>query len=344
MRQYTFIGGLRLSGLVFLLAVGCGKHEESATAPVGETRQVHTFTTAAVPNQLIESVPGTVRPKLRASIEAKLSGTVEKVFVNEGDQVSAGKSLASLSVREIRAKLEQAQAVQQQTQRDLARFKTLLAQKATTPQEFDTVDSRARVASAAVVEAQTMLSYAEITAPFAGTITHKSVNVGDLAAPGKTLFQLEDPNTLRFEADLAESLITRLAIGQELNVTIAGREEVLPGVISEIAPTADPASRTVLVKVDLPVTPWLRSGAFGHMTVPVREEAGIRIPATAVFRRGQLEYVFAADGTVARLRIVRTGRRFADTVEIVAGLDAGEHIIIDGIDSLTDGQPIQVLQ
>jgi len=322
----------------FAAALGaCTKKNEISREPLPPVA-VHIQTIEAKPHVATEEVVATVNSKLRSVIESKVSGRIDKMLVTPGQQVKAGDLLAELDVREIRAKLDQATPVREQAEKDLKRFTDLLAKRVITQQEFEAAESKARVARAAVTEAETMLGYAKVTAPFDGVITRKLADVGDLATPGKPLVEMEDPAALRLEAAVPEAIIDRIALGSKLGVRIGTNE--LEGVVREISPTADPNSRTLLVKLDLPATPGLRTGQFGRVAVPVAETSVLRVPASAVIRRGQMELVFMGDGNVARLRIVKTGKLIAGEIEIVSGVIAGEQIVTERAGDLTDGQPI----
>jgi RND family efflux transporter MFP subunit len=164
------------------------------------------------------STVGTVRPKLQSVIEAKVSGQIEKMLVVPGPQVKTGETLVQLNVREIQAKLDEALALQEQAQNDLKRYSMLVEKRAVTQQEFDAIQTRARVAKAAVTQAQTNLAYATIIAPFDGVITRKLADVGDLASPGKPLVEVEDTKSLRLEADIPEAIFSRVEICAKFSV------------------------------------------------------------------------------------------------------------------------------
>jgi len=166
--------------------------------------------------------------------------------------------------------------------------------------------------------------------------------VGDLAAPGKPLLELEDARTLRLEADVPEAVVSKVALGDKLAVRIAALESGLPGVVSEIAPASDPGSRTFLVKLDLPGAPGLRAGQFGRVAMPVGETSALRVQASAVVQRGQMEIVFIFSEKKALLRLVKTGKRVGNEVELVSGVEAGEKIVVEGAVGLRDGQPVEV--
>lgn len=289
-----------------------------------------------------EDVIGTVRAKLHAVIAAKVTGRLELLRVVPGQEVAAGELLLQLDAHELQSQLDQAQALRQQADADLKRYTTLLDQKISSQSEFDTAQSRARVATAAVTEAETMLGYTKITAPFAGVITRKSADVGDLATPGKALLEMEDARALRLEADVPQAVIGNLKLDDPLPVRISDLPDALTGTISEISPTADPNSRTFLVKLDLPAAAGLRTGQFGRVVMPVGETSALRCAAAAVIRRGQMELAFVAVGDHAQLRLVKTGNRIGDEVEIVSGLEVGEKVVVSDVVSLTDGQPLTI--
>lgn len=294
-----------------------------------------------MPHIASEEVAGTVRSRLHASIEAKVTGRIGKMLVAPGQRVRLGDALVQLDAQEIRAKHDQAKAVLEQSEKDLARYTQLLANKVTSQSEFDKIQSANRVAKAALAEAQTHLGYLTATAPFDGIITRKLADVGDLAAPGKPLLEMEDPAVLRFEADVPEAIIDCVRLKETLPVRVGTTE--LNGIVAEIAPTADAQSRTFLVKLDLPDSLNLRTGLFGRVAVPVSQSRVLRVPAPAVIQRGQMELAFVVVEGHARLRLVKTGKRFANEVEIVSGLSDGEWVATENVEQLVDGQPVEVL-
>ena len=328
-------------GLSALMA-GCGQKPERVQPPSLPTATVRAQVVESKQRVATEEVVGTVRAKLRAVIAAKISGRIERVLVVPGQQVKSGEALATVDAREVQARYDQAVALRQQAESDLKRLTSLFEQKILSQAEFDNAQARARVAVAGVAEAETMLDYAKVTAPFAGVITRKHADVGDLASPGKPLLDMEDSTALRLEADAPEAVVGRLKLGDKLPVRVAALEKELEGVISEIAPAADPNTRTFLVKLDLPAAAGLRAGQFGRVVMPVGETNALRVPATAVVQRGQMEMVFVIVDGNAQLRLVKTGKRVGDEMELVSGIVAGEKIVAENAASLLDGQPVTV--
>ncbi|MBI3990393.1 MAG: hypothetical protein HY347_12360 [candidate division NC10 bacterium] len=116
-----------------------------------------------------------------------------------------------------------------------------------------------------------------------------------------------------------------------------------PGPLVEIVPAADPVSRTFTAKIALPALPGLRSGLFGKALFVAGQRQGMVVPRQAVVERGQLVGVFVLEeGKIARLRLVKMGKTFGDRVEILSGLAAGERIVVEGAQGLSDGSPVEV--
>ncbi len=287
-----------------------------------------------------QPVAGTVRPAARATIAARVTGVVSGPLPALGATVEAGAVLVILGADEVRARLAQARAGLDQLDRELARERTLLERNATSPENVRLLEDRRHAAVAAVDEATVLQSYTTVTAPFAGVITRRLVETGDLAAAGAPLLELEGTTRLRAEVAIPESL-DLLDPGATLAVEADGTP--LPGRLAEISPAADPATRTRLAKVDLPAGAAVRSGQFVRVLWPAGRTTALLIPANALTRFGQLEQVFVVTTTNrAELRLVRTGGREGDRLVILSGLAAGETVVTGPAPTLSDGQPLEV--
>ncbi len=324
------------------LLTGCGSRHEQEPPQILPTASVRVQKVEDKVWTSVEEVAGTVRAKRRATLEARVSGTIDQLPVALGQRVKSGDLLAHLDAAEISARVSQATAALDQAENDWKRISGLFAQQAVSQSEYDAAQARLQTARAAAAEAQAMLSYVEIRAPFDGVVTRKWVDAGDVAAPGKPLLALEDPNVLQLEADIPEGIAFHVQSGAQLACHIDGLKGDIAGTVTEITSAADPASRTVRVVLDLPKTEGLASGQFGRLAVPVGESRAPHVAASALVQRGQLEMVFAVTNQHAQLRLVKTGRHDAGDVEVLSGLDAGEAVVIDGAAQLTDGQPVEV--
>jgi RND family efflux transporter MFP subunit len=324
-----------------LLLTGCHAKKEAPTSARLPVAQVRTQAVAQRTYLATEEVVGTVRAKTRATIEAKISARIESMLVTPGQLVKTGDLLATLDVREIQARLDQVKAVRDQADQDLKRYQVLLQQKAATQQEYDAILARYRVAAGSVLETETLLSYTKILAPFAGVVTRKLADVGDLAVPGKALVDLEDPASLRLEADIPEGLMSQVRLGAKMNARVEPLKQTIDVTVGEVTPIADPNSRTFRVKLNLPPNPDLRPGQFGRVAVPIQEVTSIRIPKGALVVRGQMEIVFVVTQQTAQMRLIKTGKQFDQEIEVVSGLNPDESIVVEGAAQLLDGQPVE---
>lgn len=330
-----------LGSIVFI--TGCGKTQEPQAA-TGENlppATVRVQTIEAVKEPAVEEVVGTVQPKLQAMVEAKISGRITRLPVSLGQPVKQGDVLAELASQEIQARLDQASAAFRQAELDFNRTANLRKQSAATQAELDAAQSRFNVAKATVAEAEALSSYATILAPFDGVVARKLADEGDLAMPGKPLLDLEGRAGLRLVADVPSLLASHVERDAKLAVRVDPVPDTILGTVAEISPAADPASRTVRVKVDLPATPGVRSGQFGRLAVPVSETDFLFVPPQALVQRGQLEILFVATDGKAQMRLVRAGKETAQGIEILSGLAPGEAVVTEGAALLRDGQPLQ---
>ncbi len=331
-----------LTAIVAFALVGCGlKHENENSTSLPPT-EVRVQTVESKSRTMTEEVLGTVRAKLHATLEARLSGHIEKMPVALGEKVQKGQLIARLDAGEIAARLEQAEASLEEADRNWKRISALFEQQSVTRAEYDSAQARQRIAKGAADEAKAMMSYVEIVAPFDGVVAKKWADVGDLASPGKPLVDIEDPSALQMETDVPEAIASHIQRDSRLEIRVDSADSELTGIVSEIAPVADPNSRTFRVKLDLPLTAGLMPGQFARLTVPIGEASALRVPASTVIQRGQMEIVFVVANGHAQLRIVKTGSRVGDEIELVSGLNSGEQIVTVGAPALTDGQPVTV--
>lgn len=332
-----------LLALPLVLSAACGQAEEkSGAAPAPVAVQVDRA--QLVGSASGEQAVGTVRARNSASIAPTVMGRVVEMRVKLGQHVHTGDVLARISAAEVDAKVAQARAVQANAQLELDRAKKLLADEAIPRAQYDTAKSQYDIAHASLAEAEAMAAHTVVRAPFSGVVTSKIASAGDTAVPGQALLVLDDPTSLRFEAPLPEASARAISPGQKLAIHIDGIDGDLTGTVAEISPVADPASRTVLVKLDLPTDARLHPGLFGRLTIVSHEGQAIAVPSSAVVRRGQLEEVFVIDGGVAHLRLVRTGREHDGMTDILSGLSKDEVVAVSDVNQLTDGAPVKVSQ
>lgn len=205
-------------------------------------------------------------------------------------------------------------------------------------------EAGAEAARAGLRAATVVASWAAITAPFDGVVTEKMVEPGNMASPGIPLMTIEDTRAFRLDVRLDESRASGIDPAKPVGIVLdASPASVLQGRIAEMSRAAVPGSHAYLVKIDLPADERLRSGMFGRARFEGPGREAIVVPEAAVIRRGQLTSVFVVGSdNRARLRMVNTGETAGGHVEIAAGLDIGESIVLDPPPALVDGAPVRV--
>jgi RND family efflux transporter MFP subunit len=263
------------------------------------------------------------------------------------ERAGQGRQSAAAQREQARQAVAAARAGLAESEAQYRRLQALHAEKAVTTRELEQAESgylqaKAALAQAqdgivaaeagvgqagkAVEEAQIGLDYATVRAPEAGEVARRMVEPGDVAAPGKTLLLLQTPGSLRLEAYVREGLISRARVGTELPVAIGAAGQNVAGVVEEVVPAADPATRTFLVKVGLPPLPGVYPGMFGRLLVPAGERSAVLVPAGAVRRVGQLDTVMVREGAGWHSVYVKTGAASNGEVEILAGLAGNETV------------------
>jgi len=328
--------------LLLLIVSGCNDPVEKralSTLP-SVLVQVETLKLGDAPFQT--ELAGTLQAVEHATISARIAGQIVELPVPVGTQVKKGDLLVKLASAEIDARLQQAKTQLTQAQRNLARETQLQLVNASTRETVKTLHESVQISEAVYREAQAILGYTEIKAPFAGTVTVKLVEVGDLAAPGVPLLQLENGTALEVVIQVPEALAQSLNLETRLPLTVPTAKLAFDAQIREIAPTVDPASRTTQVKLLLPAAPELRSGQFARVALGDNQATSLMVNSKAIRTNGQLQQVFVADQGVARMRLVRTGAAVDGRIEILSGLQAGDQVVIDASEKLQDGQPLTI--
>ena len=191
---------------------------------------------------------------------------------------------------------------------------------------FEAAEAGVRQARKSVEEAEINQGYTIITAPADGEVARRMVEPGDLAFPGKQLMLIQTGGSLRLEALVREGVIGLVRPGQRLDVEIQALNERTSGQVEEVVPSADPLTRTFLVKVGVDPLPGLYPGMFGRLLVPLREKQITLVPRRAVSRIGQLETVLVYSGDIWEPVYVRTGKEYGDSIEILSGLSGNETV------------------
>ncbi|MGE0864177.1 MAG: efflux RND transporter periplasmic adaptor subunit [Vicinamibacterales bacterium] len=314
-----------------------------------------------------------VAPVVEVRVKAGDRVTRGQVLIQlDAREVAAQATRASAAAAGTRLSLEAAHAERRAAESSVVlarathdRVKGLRDKNSATAQELDQVvaglaaaEARLAGATARVAEAEAGLaaarageeaasvgaSYAVLTAPFSGLVSNRQVDPGSMAAPGVPLLTIEDTSGYRLEVRVDESRARLVAPGAAAEVRIdrgeAEDEGWTAATVAEVE-SVDPSLHSFVVKLDLPRMADIRSGVFGRARVLGPPERVLAVPAAAVVRRGQLTFAFVVDGDgAARLRMLSPGRDGQGRIEVLAGLQDGDRVVLSPPDSVEDGTPI----
>ncbi len=306
---------------------------------------------------------GELKPVAEAVIYARASGYVSKWDVDMGAQVKSGQLLAELDTPELDSSLSQARAVlvQAQAAQSLAvmtanRWQKLLADKAVSTQEVDEKKGDADLKKAAVDAAKAdvqrleeLRSFANITAPFDGTITARNLDVGKLVTAGGSseLYRIAQTNMLRLFVRIPQAYARAVTVGQVAQLTmpeLQGRS--FNGKVVRTAASIDPASRTLLTEVEVDNAKGeLLAGSYAQVHLDAaRDEASLTVSSNTVLFRAQGPQLAIVDDTGhVDLRSVKLGRDFGTDIEIINGLKLGERVVVNPPDSIFNGAEVRAV-
>ena len=285
---------------------------------------------------------GTVQAEQIAAVTSRVVANIVEMRVAAGQRVSSGETLVVLDDRDLRHRVEQSQdavrsadATLAQAQSDYKRDKPLFDQQVITAYDFEHTQTNLKTAEAnyhrlqqAAREAEVNLSYAIIRSPFAGVVIDKLANLGDMAAPGKPLLSMYEQDRLWLEANVPEDLMSHVRLNESLTLRIDALNREMRGRVVQIVPSSDPSSRTVVARVHLSETKDILPGMFGRLLLPMKPEAVLAVPASALIRAGQLAMVDVVQEARLERRTVQLGRAIGDQFEVLSGLASGETIVI----------------
>ncbi|WGV98155.1 efflux RND transporter periplasmic adaptor subunit [Vibrio sp. YMD68] len=325
--------------MLFLYMAGMfnEKVSDNKRHPTKPETAPETIVLAAINEPVWREFSGVVVAKQRADISARITAKVSEIYIEVGEAVEKGDILMRLENEDLEARVTQneqalsgAQAKLSSAIKEYDRAKELLTRKLVSQSSFDNAESELELAKAtfnqtqaALIESQTTREFSIITAPFSGLITNKPINVGDTAAPGNVLVSLYQPSRLQIQADIAESVLPHIHLGQEINVDLPTVSLNIPSNVSEMTPSADVNSRSYQIKLDVNVEGDVYPGMYAKIKVPVGNHDVLRLPSSAVIQVGQLEYVQIWDGESITRRLVQLG----DDGRIRKGVVEGEQIL-----------------
>lgn len=302
---------------------------------------------------------GEVRARHEPALAFRVGGKIDRRLVEVGDRVEAGQALAELEPQDLglqvdasRAQLEAARSEQELAQNEFARQQSLRERGLASGSAFDSAQARLQAAQARVEAARAQLEvsrnqagYGVLRAPASGVIAQRLAEAGQVVAAGQAVFVLAEEGEREVAIALPEQGMASVRLGQLVQVQLWSQpDRPLAGRVREIAPAADPASRTYATRIsldagDVPV----ELGQSARVFFMDSASPALQLPLAAVSAEGDQPYVLKLDpdGRTLRRVEVELGAYGESGVPVLAGLDAKDWVVAGGLHLLRDGQPVQ---
>jgi RND family efflux transporter MFP subunit len=363
-RHLRPLTALTFAAASLALLAGCGSETSNANAATAEA----TPTTVSPENLVVAqsaeiasgpAISGSLAAEREATVAAQVPGSVVSVSADQGSRVAPGALLAKIDDRTLadaylsaRSLVTTAQATADLAARELSRAERLSGAGAIAERELEqarwnntNAQSQLADAKARLTLAEKQLSDAQVRAPFAGIVSVRSVSTGDIVQPGKTLFIVVDPRSMRLEASVPAEQLNSVKVNAPVTFTVSGYPgRSFTGRVSRVSPAADPSTGQVQIVVSIPnVRNDLVSGLFAEGRVQAAAHTGVVVPANAVDSRGVRPWVVRVKNGRAERIEVQVGTRDEETerVEITSGVAAGDTLLVGAAQGISPGTPVR---
>lgn len=339
---------------------GAGNESTPDAVKPALTVNVTSAVTQYLPSMLAAN--GTVAAWQEAIVGTEVNGLrVSELFVNVGDHVKKGQSLATLArdsvmndVRLAQAALSEARATAAETKADGDRARMLQGTGTLSEQQIQQLLTREQTALARVESAQAQLdaqqlrlSQTTVRAPDDGIISARSATIGSVPAQGAEMFRLIRKGRLEWRGELTDKELEQVHPGQLVRI-VSPAGNVWKGSVRQTAPTVDQATRRGLAYIDIVATEGketqqIRPGAYVRGELDTGMQQGLVVPQSAVIARDGFHLLFVVgDDLRVSQRKVKIGRLVGDRQEILDGVRAGERFVTTGAAFLSDGDTVQL--
>lgn len=310
------------------------------------------------------ALTGSLRALNQAAVKARVGGQVRAVMVREGEAVSAGQVLIKMDPSEYQARVDQAQGalVAARGQLDIAAKtrdsnQALLAKGFISQNAYTTAASQFEIARANVDSARGALDAARksladtvIAAPLSGLVSSRTVQPGEKVSPDNPLLTIVDLRQLELEAAVPASEIMRIALGQQVQVSVEGMAQSVPGTVVRINPATQSGSRSIMtyIRIDNP-SRTLRAGMFAEAQLILASKTGVlTVPQSALQSSAGQSYVYAIENGKLAQKPVTLGMHGRDdsgaAVEISGGVQRGAQIVRANLGDLPIGTPARLVK
>ncbi len=340
------LGVAAMIGLA-LLSAGCGRGtEEAASNSVGEAVLVSAETVGFERVTPKLSFSGSIEPYREASVGAVVGGQIDRIHVEVGERVGEGDLLVTMKDQQ----LTQAEVRYVVVKKDWERLGRLFEKGAVTEQAFDQADAGYHAAKAAY---ELILESTRIRAPFDGIVSAVYLEEGEVFVlmPGglsstPAIVELVQVDTVRVHIQIPERRLLDVAPGLETSITVDSyTDRKFRGTVRLVEPTLNPRTRTTTVEIVVPNgARSLRPGMYAHVEVELPSRELLLLTRNALIQRDGTSdyYAMVVEGDVAVRRTFELGDSYGESVEVLSGLAAGEHVVTAGRFKIEDGAKVRV--
>lgn len=341
----------------FLAGCGTQKTEEKKGAGVAAT-MVTIIAAQNLPLVTVEKTLGEIESLNMPQVAAEVSGQVKQLFVDVGSSVQAGQIIAiidntdyQLSQTAANAEIKRQEALVANQERLTQRYRELAAQNFISGTKLDETESQFHAqkeqlenAKAQLARAAHTLSQTKVIAPISGKIENRYLSVGDYVASGKPIVQIAQNEKIRIKLPFPENLANKIQVGQDVRMSIpTDPQHVITAKIQEIKTIINNTNRALYALVEL-ANPggWQAGGSVNAELILGQKTEAIVVPAQSVVLRPIGKVVYVIQNNVAKQRVVQTGEKQDDLIEIKTGLKSGEIVALNGAGFLTDQAKVSV--
>lgn len=345
--------GIVLAIVVALAYVFVSRRQDTTVArpaPAASTAPLLSQQAVPVVTAVVEQLPlavrieavGTARASEAVEITSKATNIVTAVRFTEGQGVQRGEVLLELDGAQARADLTAAQAALKESESTYKRSQDLYARQALSESQLEQIEATLIANRARVAAAESRVADTVIRAPFGGTVGLRRVSVGSLVNPGTVITTLDDSSVIKLDFDVPESFVSVLEPGLPVAATsVAYPGRVFEGRVISVDSRVDPVSRSVTVRAAVPnAEGQLKPGMFMSVQMSREPTQALVVPESAIVPERGSVFVFVVEAGIASRRQVAIGRREPGRVELVAGVEAGQRVVVQGTQKVRDGSRV----
>ncbi len=319
------------------------REKPAGQAQAAQRVRIHEAAPRKLEDRLV--VHGTLLGEDAVELRSEITGRVASIEFKDGAEVEKGKLLVKLDDSEMKANLVAMEYQVSLAEREEARQQSLLKSGGAAQQTYDQAANELKVLRAQRDAMGAQIDKTELRAPFAGTVGLRQVSEGSLIEPSTPITTLQKVEALKIDFPVAERYQGGVREGMAFRLAVAGLEEEFEGEVAAIEPRIDPVTRTILLRGRVPNPEGkLRPGGFATVSLVMREiPDAIMIPSTALIPELDRQTLFVVEEGKAAQRTVEIGLRLETEVQVLSGIEPGERVVIDGVQGLCEGRPVEVI-